>query len=384
MYARRFLWIIAILVFLAIAAAFTYTLAPGFVYRAALVPSVEFKRSPLAAGPDYSTPAGWDAHPGIPKGPARWVPPGYTVAATPKVAVFFVTPTAYLGRDRWNMPFGDSATDARIAIYLKGEASAFNGVGEIWAPRYRQAAFGAFFTAKPDATRAIDLAYHDVSRAWDVFIAAQPAGRPIILAAHSQGSLHLLRLLRERLKGTPVMKRIVAAYIVGWPISVAADLPALGLPACDTPTATGCILAWQSFAEPADASPLRVIFDATPGYTGAARDGTPVLCTNPMLGMPSAETVPAERNLGALIPDASLGSATLVTARVPATCSPEGLLLIGPPPEGFGDYVLPGNDYHVYDYALFWANVRADAEARAAAMPVPPPVRERSRTRRRR
>jgi hypothetical protein len=26
--------------------------------------------------------------------------------------------------------------------------------------------------------------------------------------------------------------------------------------------------------------------------------------------------------------------------------------------------VLPGNNYHVFDYALFWANVRADAEAR--------------------
>jgi len=28
--------------------------------------------------------------------------------------------------------------------------------------------------------------------------------------------------------------------------------------------------------------------------------------------------------------------------------------------------VLPGHNYHVYDYALFWANIRADAEARLA------------------
>jgi hypothetical protein len=26
-----------------------------------------------------------------------------------------------------------------------------------------------------------------------------------------------------------------------------------------------------------------------------------------------------------------------------------------------GPYVLPGNNYHVYDYPLFWSNVRADA-----------------------
>jgi len=377
MYARRFLWVIAILVFLAIAAAFTYTLAPGFVYRAALVPSVDFAKSPQMAELDYASPDAWDARPDKPKNDALWTPPGYAPAATPRVAVFFVTPTAYLGRDRWNMPFGDSATDARIAIYLKGEASAFNGVGEIWAPRYRQAAFGAFFTKHPDAQRAIDLAYSDVSRAWDAFLAAQPADRPIILAAHSQGSLHLLRLLQERIKGTPTLTRIVAAYIVGWPISVAADLPALGLPACETPTATACIVAWQSFAEPADAHPLRLIFDSTPGLAGIARDGTPVLCTNPLLGRPSAEAVPADRNLGALVPAASLGTATLVAGRVPAHCQPDGLLSIGPPPEGFGDYVLPGNNYHVYDYALFWANLRADAEARVAALPAPPASRRR-------
>ena len=34
---------------------------------------------------------------------------------------------------------------------------------------------------------------------------------------------------------------------------------------------------------------------------------------------------------------------------------------------GVRDYVLPGNNYHVYDYALFWGAVRRDAERRLAA-----------------
>jgi hypothetical protein len=29
--------------------------------------------------------------------------------------------------------------------------------------------------------------------------------------------------------------------------------------------------------------------------------------------------------------------------------------------------VLPGNNYHVYDYALFWGAIRRDAERRLAA-----------------
>ena len=32
-----------------------------------------------------------------------------------------------------------------------------------------------------------------------------------------------------------------------------------------------------------------------------------------------------------------------------------------------GAFVLPGNNYHVYDYALFWGAVRRDAERRLAA-----------------
>ena len=34
------------------------------------------------------------------------------------------------------------------------------------------------------------------------------------------------------------------------------------------------------------------------------------------------------------------------------------------PPIGYGAYVLPGNNYHVFDYAMFWANIRSDAETR--------------------
>ena len=32
-----------------------------------------------------------------------------------------------------------------------------------------------------------------------------------------------------------------------------------------------------------------------------------------------------------------------------------------------GPFVLPGGNYHVYDYALFWSNLRADFVGRAAA-----------------
>jgi hypothetical protein len=39
------------------------------------------------------------------------------------------------------------------------------------------------------------------------------------------------------------------------------------------------------------------------------------------------------------------------------------LILDGDIP-ALGPFVLPGNNYHVYDYALFWTAIRGDAERR--------------------
>ena len=157
---------------------------------------------------------------------------------------------------------------------MRSQASAFNSVGAIWAPKYRQATFGAFLTNEDNARRALDFAYRDVLAAYEEFLRQAPADRPIILAAHSQGSLHLMRLLQERIRGAPEAGRIVAAYLVGWPVSVTADLPALPFPACARPDQARCLLSWQSFAEPADPSQVTEVYDATrgPGGVAAARD----------------------------------------------------------------------------------------------------------------
>jgi hypothetical protein len=306
----------------------------------------------------------WIARPDKPDNPALWSPAGYKPAERPEAAVFFIHPTSYLERTSWNAPLDDAEANARADLFLRGQASAFNEVGEIWAPRYRQATFGAFLTNEENAQKALDLAYHDVAAAFDQFI-REAGHRPIILAGHSQGALHLTRLLREKVAGTPLARRIVAAYVVGWPVSKTVDLPLLGLPECTAADEAGCILSWQSFAEPADPSLIIDTFDRTTGFTGAPRKETPMICTNPLTGTPDTAS-PASANLGTIYPSADLASATIEPGRVAARCEGRGLLMIGTPPD-LGPYVLPGNNYHVYDYTLFWPNVRADAARRLAA-----------------
>jgi len=366
MCARRFLFLVFILTLLAVAGAVAIFQFGDQVLIKSTIPKGHYQPPPPSSGPDYGDEANWIARPDIPGNRSHWRPGGvFDVAVAGAAASFYIHPTTYLERDRWNAPLDDRASRERAALFVQSQASAFDNVGDVWAPRYRQAAYGAFLLDNKDARAALDLAYSDVVRAFDRFIAEIATREPIILAGHSQGALHLMRLLRERVAGKPLRNRIVAAYVVGWPISVAADLPALGLPPCRSPDQAGCILSWMSFAEPANPNLVIDSYEGSAGLTGAKREREDILCVNPLTGSQNG-TAPPAANGGTLVPTADLRSATLQRGLVGARCD-KGLLILegGIPP--LRPYVLPGNNYHVYDYALFWDAVRADALRRAHA-----------------
>jgi hypothetical protein len=368
--AVRFLWVIAVLTMLFILGGIGYRLFEKELMRWVMVPSAPFRAVPLPAGAAYAQARMWIARPDIPGNPSLWLPPGFRPppAAANGASIFFVHPTSFLESTAWNAPVDDAESQERAALFVRSQASAFNSVGQVWAPKYRQAAFGAFLTGRADARRALDFAYRDVLAAYEEFLREAPADRPIILAAHSQGSAHLMRLLQERVRGAPEARRVVAAYLIGWPVSLTVDLPALPLPACARPDQAACLLSWQSFAEPADPSQITDVYDESAGPGGAGRARTPMLCTNPLTGAQGGEA-PASRNLGTLVPNADMSEAAFRRGAVPARCGTRGFLLIGDNDAlpAMGPYALPGNNYHVYDYALFWANIRADAERRLAA-----------------
>jgi hypothetical protein len=366
MLARRFLWVVAGLTVLVMAAALVYRLFGSELMRFTMVPTAAFEGGPPAAPSAYSDKRLWIARPDLPSSPGLWMPTGTKREGVPRASAFFIHPTSYLATSRWNAPLADPESQWRARLFVQSQASVFNGVADIWAPKYRQATFGAFLTTKAEAQKALDFAYRDVAAAFDQFLREAPKDRPIILAGHSQGSLHLIRLLRERVAGKPEAKRIVAAYMIGWPVSISADLPSLGLPACERREQAGCLLSWQSFSEPADPKLITDVYDKSAGPTGLSRAGSPMLCTNPLTGAPGGEA-PAAANLGTLVPNEALTEGSLQAPGVPARCDVRGFLLIGETAPDLGPYVLPGNNYHVYDYALFWSNLRADAEARVKA-----------------
>ena len=355
--ARKFLILVAVLTGLVILAAILWRLFAADLIRMASVPTAPFSANAAVAAPDYAAAGSWVARPGMAANPAGWAPAGFSAAPKPAAALFFVSPTAWLSRDAWNAPLDDAETNERLDRFTRMQASVFNGIADVWVPRYRQATFGSFLAPGPDADKALALALSDVERAFDAFLAAQPADRPILIAGHSQGARHILHLLaarRGQLEG-----RLVGVWAVGWPVTDA-DLGAMGLKACTTPEQAGCVLSWQSYATDGELAEALAGFAVVKDVSGQPIGTRPMLCVNPLTG--SRAAAGPERNAGMLQSDEAL-----VPRAVGARCDARGLLLISPTPGKIGPYVLPGGNFHVYDYGLFWANARADAEARLSA-----------------
>lgn len=376
MLARRFLGCVFILTLLFVAGAFLLFQFGDRALTRSMTPKGHFAApAPTERGPDYAKSANWLARPGEGATLAEWQPdqadgqPAPPPPSQPRAAAtFFVHPTTYLSTDRWNAPLRPGGEiEERSQLFIRSQASAFSQVSEVWAPRYRQAAFGAFLLDSKDATRALDLAYGDVRRAFDAFLAANP-GRPLILAGHSQGSLHLLHLLRDRRDA--IAGRLVAAYLGGWPVGVAADLPATGLPACLEATQAGCVVSWQSFSSPANPALILNAWAGRPGYAGPHRTREDMLCVDPVSGRRDGASPPRDHP-GTLVPDAALRRASLVPGLVGTRCD-GGLLLVDGNIPSMGPFALPGNNLHPFDYALMWGAVRRDVSRRLAAFEARP------------
>ena len=178
--------------------------------------------NPVSA-PDYSDINNWAAHPwkhdpsdSLPNALRKNYHPDSTID------IFFIHPTSYLDK---TMPFGYNApvndavlnkkTDGASILY---QASIFNEAGRVFAPRYRQANYYAYFpTDTTAAIAAFDKAYEDIKAAFEYYLLHYNNGRPIVIASHSQGSTHAKRLIKEFFDGKPLQNQLVAAYLVGMP-----------------------------------------------------------------------------------------------------------------------------------------------------------------------
>lgn len=338
-------------------------------------PDMEFDKAPAPAAPDYSKAGNWAATPEIPNNPSD-VAPLNVALVDPALAesdVFFIHPTTFFSNTKWNAPLDDAETNRRTDVgTIRNQASVFSGCCRVYAPRYRQATFSAFVTKDRtnDVRKALDLAYSDVLAAFDFYIKYENQKRPFIIASHSQGSRHAIRLLKDRIESSPLRDRLVAAYIIGAAVPEDATKRLFpSIPVCRTAIQTGCIVAFATFREGADSTAFqdRAEIEYQTGFERTG--GKPLICVNPLNWETGGTAVPASANLGAW----GYGQESQPRAVSPgvtgARCgNGNGTLYVSDPSEiFFRRLVMPVGNYHNYDYQLFYMNIRSNAALRVKA-----------------
>lgn len=311
----------------------------------------QYEKEALDTVPNYAALKYWAAHPAK-KDPSDSVPKNIQNDFHPnRIAdVFFVYPTSYLDPTKptgWNASLQDIKTniytDYSSILY---QASVFNEVGDIYAPRYRQAHIGSYSPIGHEDTlkaiAAFELAYQDVKKSFEYYLAHYNNNRPIIIAAHSQGSTHAIRLLKEFFDDKPLAKKLVAAYVVGMALDPNIYTQ---LKACNTPNETGCICAWRTFE-----------LGYEPDFV--VKEKFKSIVTNPLSWDNTKTNLDRSVNEGSLLYDFNK-----IEPRVAGAINHEGVLWT-PKPHFFGSFLINTKNYHIADYNFYYVSIRKNVALR--------------------
>ena len=300
----------------------------------------------IPQAPEYSVLHSWASHPlkhdaadSIPESLRR----NYSYDST--VDVFFIHPTTYIRKENNQMNADvnnetlNKRTDNRTIL---NQASVFNEF-RVFAPRYRQANYSAYLSFMGGYQKVFDTAYEDVKKAFKYYIDHWNRDRPFFIASHSQGSQHAVRLIKEMIEGSPLEKKMIAAYVIGIP---PVRNPSLKIPVCSDSLQTGCYVAWNTFTEG-----FRNQFN----FLGR----TDLQTVNPLTWTTTASIAGSDLHKGAIVKDFNEVRTQALSARIN-----EGKLVIDS-----DSMDLPGRmeNLHVLDINLFYIDIRENLRTRVNA-----------------
>jgi hypothetical protein len=256
---------------------------------AAVIADPAFAQPATPVAPaDYSAEASWLCLPGradpcgAPLPTAALNANGYgsvgrsAPAENPPIDCFYVYPT--ISRDAGMNSDLETGIEERTVAAV--QLARFAGLCRPFAPIYRQATLASLRAAfaGADMREISALAYGDVRAAWRQYLEHRNGGRPFVLIGHSQGTVHLIRLLAEEIEGSPAAERMLSALLIGFNVEVPEGELVGGsfrsTPLCTRADQTGCVVTYVSF---------RATSPPPPGslFGHAARPGMTVACTNP-------------------------------------------------------------------------------------------------------
>ncbi|MES2519749.1 MAG: DUF3089 domain-containing protein [Bacteroidota bacterium] len=264
-----------------------------------------------------------------------------------KADVFFLHPTIFTGQPEtqyeWNADVNDAKMNESVDnSTILNQATVFNGSGKIYAPRYRQAHYHAFVTAdKDDKKKSLDIAYSDIKAAFEYYLKNYNQGRPIVIASHSQGTVHATRLMKEYFDKKPLQSQFVAAYLVG--ITTQPNVFESIKP-CKSGDETGCFVSWNTYSK-----------DYYPKWHSAGLNTA--VSTNPLTWTLDSSYAPATLNKG------GVGLKFTMYPNLVDAQNHEGMLWINKPNIA-GSFLLKTKIWHRADINFYYMNIRENAAIR--------------------
>ena len=213
------------------------------------------------AAPDYAQDSSWLCRPGREDPCSRPLPTvalnanGYgsigqvTPAQDPPIDCFYVYPT--VSRDPGLNSDMTPGVEEQGTTFV--QFARFASLCRTYAPIYRQVTLAALprALAGQDVTANGNLAYGDVLAAWRHYLEHDNQGRPFVLIGHSQGTIHLIRLLAEEIESGPAAARMLSALLIGYAVEVPEGRLVGGslqrTPLCTRLGETGCVVTFMSF-----------------------------------------------------------------------------------------------------------------------------------------
>jgi hypothetical protein len=299
---------------------------------------------PLYSNLDY-----WAAHPAK-KDMSDNAPKGLAYTNEIKqVDVFFIHPTSYTdaaaveNNANINDAVLNKKTDDNAILF---QASVFNESCNVFAPRYRQAHYRNFFTAnQATAKESFDIAYADVKTAFEYYLQHHNQNKPIIIASHSQGTLHAGRLLKEFFENKPLGQKLVCAYIIGLPVNQSYFSV---LQPCNNATQTNCFVTWRTFKT------------GYPGEPYIQAETEKVWVTNPLTWRTDSLYADRALNKGAILRNFKKVKNNVADAQVHNN-------ILWTQPKFFGANLIKIKNYHIADYNFYYVNIRENVKERIAA-----------------
>lgn len=309
-----------------------------------------------------------------------WLSRPSAVDAPTGVDVFYVYPSEYSeagsGSGSRTAPIDDPNMIAGAIHAFQLQASAFAGIGNIYAPYYRQldAQYVLGLSTIADIYDAeAGTPLHDVTAAFDHYIRNDNDGRPYVLVSHSQGSTVVALLLQTYMAANPdVYARMIAAYSPGWSFTPEYFADNQHLKFAESAEDTGVIISYNTmaasftgrnpviFAGAMAINPIRWTRDDVPA---AASENMGSLALDPSTGQ---VVLPVEATLMDFA-DARIAPVDPATTAVTPGSSTSVLLADIDPATPYAFPVIPGISpgfFHNYDFPFYYNDLKRNVADR--------------------